>query len=498
MAGLGRYRALSRCPGRGGRSSRRRARLAADRHVHPGDRAAGARGDRLVRATPGRVRRRVRPGQRARRRRARAGSWTALGQPRVLRAAAAVPRRSRVAGARGGGRASARPAWAARAVRRGAAAPALPQVPAAMRSLWGTLVERPGAAPDRLRARGDRLRGGGRDGAGDRGRHRAVASPEAAVRRGRAGGRWGARLRRDGGSRGWRGERSQAGWLGPLAAPGMRRCSSCSPRSAPRWACSSALPRVRRRARAPRRGRPAARRAVGRQPAGGARSTASRPWPGSLDAAPAWRCCCARRRLRAAGRRRVATRRWRVLLVLAGSLVAPVAVVGSTLLDTVAPLGTATEAFAVMIMGIVAGSAAGNALAGAVRRRRDLRCRGARAPRAWPPSAPRSTVARRHSLRSARRAPDPSRTSSSVVVAWWESLLATLPSAKRRSRAVAARADRDHLGTGLLGDLGSACPPRRPPGRGARRRSRPPRTGAPRARPRPRPRRAGSPIRPWR
>jgi predicted MFS family arabinose efflux permease len=55
-----------------------------------------------------------------------------------------------------------------------------------------------------------------------------------------------------------------------------------------------------------------------------------------------------------------------VLLFVCGLLIAPVVVVGSTLLDTVAPSGTATEAFAVMIMGIVAGSAAGNALAGAI------------------------------------------------------------------------------------------------------------------------------------
>jgi hypothetical protein len=54
------------------------------------------------------------------------------------------------------------------------------------------------------------------------------------------------------------------------------------------------------------------------------------------------------------------------LLFAAGLVVAPVATVGSTLLDTVAPAGTATEAFAVMIMGIVAGNAAGNAIGGAL------------------------------------------------------------------------------------------------------------------------------------
>jgi MFS family permease len=54
------------------------------------------------------------------------------------------------------------------------------------------------------------------------------------------------------------------------------------------------------------------------------------------------------------------------LLTLAGLVLAPATVVGSTLLDHVAPPGTATESFAVLVMGIVAGSAAGNALGGAL------------------------------------------------------------------------------------------------------------------------------------
>ncbi len=54
------------------------------------------------------------------------------------------------------------------------------------------------------------------------------------------------------------------------------------------------------------------------------------------------------------------------LLALAGLVLAPSTVVGSTLLDHVAPPGTATEAFAVLVMGIVAGSAVGNALGGAL------------------------------------------------------------------------------------------------------------------------------------
>jgi predicted MFS family arabinose efflux permease len=53
-----------------------------------------------------------------------------------------------------------------------------------------------------------------------------------------------------------------------------------------------------------------------------------------------------------------------LLLVVCGRLMAPTTVVGSTLLDTVAPAGTVTEAFAAMVMGIVAGTAIGNALGG--------------------------------------------------------------------------------------------------------------------------------------
>jgi MFS family permease len=55
-----------------------------------------------------------------------------------------------------------------------------------------------------------------------------------------------------------------------------------------------------------------------------------------------------------------------LLLVACGLLFAPTTVVGSTLLDSVAPAGTVTEAFAAMVMGIVAGMAIGNALGGAL------------------------------------------------------------------------------------------------------------------------------------
>jgi MFS family permease len=55
-----------------------------------------------------------------------------------------------------------------------------------------------------------------------------------------------------------------------------------------------------------------------------------------------------------------------IVLVLGGLLLAPATVICSTLLDTVAPGGTVTEAFALTVMAIVAGTALGNALGGAL------------------------------------------------------------------------------------------------------------------------------------
>jgi len=55
-----------------------------------------------------------------------------------------------------------------------------------------------------------------------------------------------------------------------------------------------------------------------------------------------------------------------LLLVAAGTLLAPASVICSTLLDDVAPPGTVTEAFAVMVTAIVAGIAAGQALGGSL------------------------------------------------------------------------------------------------------------------------------------
>jgi MFS family permease len=55
-----------------------------------------------------------------------------------------------------------------------------------------------------------------------------------------------------------------------------------------------------------------------------------------------------------------------VAALAVGLLLAPTTVVCSALLDTAAPPGTVTEAFAVTVMGIVVGTAIGNALGGAI------------------------------------------------------------------------------------------------------------------------------------
>ncbi len=163
----------------------------------------------------------------------------------------------------------------------------------------------------------------------------------------------------------WRGEPHDVGWRGPLAAPGMRTVLLVL------GAFGTAIGIVQVLL-------PAFADARGSAETGGlylallsAGSLAgglvygARDWPGAptrrlpllmlgLGAGFA--------ALAAAGAPAVLA----VLLVGCGLLLAPTTVVGSTLLDTAAPPGTVTEAFAVMVMGIVAGTAIGNALGGAI------------------------------------------------------------------------------------------------------------------------------------
>jgi len=166
-------------------------------------------------------------------------------------------------------------------------------------------------------------------------------------------------------SRAWRGERHEAGWLGPLTARGMRTVFAVLAA----FGTGIGIVQVLLPAFAGEHGSAAtgglflALLSVGSLLGGivyGARS-----WPGS----PVRRLPVLLLGL-GAGFALLATASaagpLAILLVLSGTLIAPTATVASTLLDTVAPAGTVTEAFAAMVMGIVAGNALGNALGGAI------------------------------------------------------------------------------------------------------------------------------------
>jgi MFS family permease len=286
-----------------------------------------------------------------------------LGQPPVLRAAAA-------------GHAVAVAALVIAAERRAPSAvlvlcavaggACLPQVPAAMRSLWSVLVEDEErrqaayalvaivfevsvvAAPPLVAV------------------IITLASPAAATAAAgvlAAGAAIG--FGATGASRRWRGEAHAVGWLGPLAAPGVRTVFAAL------GALGTAIGIVQVAV-------PAFTAEGGSAETGGLLLAAlsagslagglvygARSWPGR----PAIRLALMLAGL-AAGCALLATATSNLGLAAAllavGALLAPSAIAGSALLDDVAPAGTVTEAFTVMIMGIVAGNAVGNALGGAV------------------------------------------------------------------------------------------------------------------------------------
>jgi MFS family permease len=284
-----------------------------------------------------------------------------LGQGRVLRPTALVHGAGLVA------LVAASAAGAGTAVLALAAAVAgscLPQLPAAMRSLWGMLV------------------------ADEEARHSAyaliaivfevsvlaapalvtgivaLASPAAAVLiAGAAGVGAGIAFSLTGASRRWRGEPHAVGWLGPLESPGMRLVVAVlTAFGVAIGVVQVALPAfMADHGSAASAGFLFAALSAGSLTGGlvyGARS-----WPGDLPARLAavmaglglgWAALALAATPVALG----------ALLAVVGLLVAPSTVIGSALLDRVAPRGTATEAFGVMIMGLVAGSAIGNALGG--------------------------------------------------------------------------------------------------------------------------------------
>jgi MFS family permease len=166
-------------------------------------------------------------------------------------------------------------------------------------------------------------------------------------------------------SRRWRGTRHEAGWLGPLAAPGMRTvCGVLLLFGTGFGIVQVAVPAFTLdRGSASAGGVLLASLSLGSLIGGVVYG--SRTWPGRLPPRLAGVMLGL-----GAGYALLALPDDYVplalLLALAGTLLAPASVICSTLLDTVAPAGTVTEAFAVMVTGIVAGVAVGNALGGSI------------------------------------------------------------------------------------------------------------------------------------
>jgi predicted MFS family arabinose efflux permease len=286
-----------------------------------------------------------------------------LGQPRVLRAAAVGHFAALVALVVAAEERA--PAWVL-AVCAAAGGLTLPQSPAAMRSLWNALVDDPESrqtayalvtivfevsvmtAPVIVAG------------------IVALASPAVAVLAGAACGTAGAlAFAASPASKRWRGERHDVGWLGPLVAAPMRTVFLVIST----FGIALGIIQVAVPAFAEDHGSAAlGGLLLGALSAGslvGGLVYGARNWAGS----PATRLPLLMLIFGLAlALLAVADSPLAVALLLfpAGLLIAPAVTVGSTLLDTVAPPGTATEAFAVMIMGIVAGSAAGNALGGAL------------------------------------------------------------------------------------------------------------------------------------
>ena len=166
-------------------------------------------------------------------------------------------------------------------------------------------------------------------------------------------------------SRRWRGARHAVGWLGPLVAPGMRTVFAVL------LAFGTAVGVIQVAV-------PAFALARGSESLGGVLLAAlslgsllggvaygARSWPGGLAA----RLALVMLGIGVAFALLTIPAAYlplALLLVASGTLFAPASVIGSTLLDTVAPAGTMTEAFAAMVMAIVAGTAVGNAIGGAV------------------------------------------------------------------------------------------------------------------------------------
>ena len=286
-----------------------------------------------------------------------------LGQSRVLRRATAGHVAMLIALVVAAGRGA--PAWALGVCALGAGA-FLPQVPAAMRSVWSALVEDDDqrqtayalvtivfevsvvTAPVLVAA------------------IVAVASPSVAVLVAAAiAGTGGLGFAATAASRGWRGAAPTAGPLGPLHAAGVRTlCAVLLGFGTAVGVLQVALP-----AYAAGRGSAADGgfylAAISAGSLCGGLVYGARRWPGALEQRipPLLLWIAGGCLLLAAASAPVAV----VAATLAiGLMFAPATTACSALLDTTAPPGTVTEAFAVLVMGIVVGTAIGNAIGGAI------------------------------------------------------------------------------------------------------------------------------------
>jgi len=241
---------------------------------------------------------------------------------------------------------------------------ALPQVPAAMRSLWGDLVADPLQRQTAYALVSIVFEVAVMTAPALVALIAALASPGVALMVAATLCSAGAlAFAATGGSRRWRGEVHAVGLLGPLGAVGMR--TLCAVLVA--FGIAVGIVQVAIPAFAVERGSTALGgvllAALSAGSLIGGLAYGARAWPGS----PAGRLAVLVFLLGAGfALLAVAQGPWLLaaLLVLAGLVLAPATVVSSTLLDSVAPRGTVTEAFAVMVMAIIAGSAAGNALGG--------------------------------------------------------------------------------------------------------------------------------------
>ena len=242
-----------------------------------------------------------------------------------------------------------------------------PQVPAAMRSVWSALVEDADqretayamvsivfevavvTAPALVAA------------------IVAVSSPQVAVLAAAAlGAGASVAFTLTSASRRWRGVPHEVGWLGPLGAPGMRTVFGVLAA----FGTAVGIVQVAVPAFAAQRGSAAAGgvllAALSAGSLIGGLVYGARSWPGATPRRLAVLLLGLGSGVRPAGRRRQRRSRSPRCWCSAGCCWRPTTVIGSTLLDTVAPSGTVTEAFTVMVMAIVVGTAVGNAIGGSI------------------------------------------------------------------------------------------------------------------------------------